>query len=236
WDVQLDPDWLKFAEMIGGAAHWARRRGKKTVLGGMSPTDPNWLRLMCERGVVQYIDAVGVHGFPARLHFNWQGWQPHVQQVRDVLAEHGLDPEIWITETGYSTWRHDEQRQLTAFVDAVRAPVSRVYWYSTYDLDPAAATNGGFHSDERDYFFGLKHADGAPKLLYRIWAEGGVDAVSDAYWLGKSPHVAGRDRPVMITGGSGFVGVNLADRLLSQGRQVLLFDNLSRPGVERNLQ
>lgn len=44
------------------------------------------------------------------------------------------------------------------------------------------------------------------------------------------------DRPVLITGGAGFIGTNLAHRLLTQGRRVLLFDNLSRPGVERNLQ
>ena len=39
----------------------------------------------------------------------------------------------------------------------------------------------------------------------------------------------------LITGGAGFIGTNLADRLLSEGRRVRIFDNLSRPGVERNL-
>jgi CDP-paratose 2-epimerase len=42
-------------------------------------------------------------------------------------------------------------------------------------------------------------------------------------------------RPVLITGGAGFVGTNLADRLLDDGVPVLIFDNLGRPGVERNL-
>jgi CDP-paratose 2-epimerase len=42
--------------------------------------------------------------------------------------------------------------------------------------------------------------------------------------------------PVLITGGAGFIGTNLAHRLLSSGQPVLLFDNLSRPGVERNVQ
>ncbi|MDQ4141438.1 MAG: GDP-mannose 4,6-dehydratase, partial [Bacteroidota bacterium] len=40
----------------------------------------------------------------------------------------------------------------------------------------------------------------------------------------------------MITGGAGFVGTNLAKRLLQEGKRVLILDNLSRTGVERNLQ
>ena len=43
------------------------------------------------------------------------------------------------------------------------------------------------------------------------------------------------DMPVAIVGGSGFIGSNLADSLLSDGQQVLVIDNLSRPGVEQNL-
>ena len=41
-------------------------------------------------------------------------------------------------------------------------------------------------------------------------------------------------RPVLITGGSGFVGTNLAHRLCSAGEPVLVYDNLSRAGVEQN--
>jgi CDP-paratose 2-epimerase len=41
--------------------------------------------------------------------------------------------------------------------------------------------------------------------------------------------------PVLITGGAGFVGSNLADRLLARGESVVVFDNLSRSGVRRNL-
>ena len=39
----------------------------------------------------------------------------------------------------------------------------------------------------------------------------------------------------LITGGAGFIGVNLAELLLSKGREVVILDNLSRPGSEKNL-
>jgi CDP-paratose 2-epimerase len=41
--------------------------------------------------------------------------------------------------------------------------------------------------------------------------------------------------PAVITGGAGFIGTNLAARLLESRRRVRIFDNLSRPGVEANL-
>lgn len=42
-------------------------------------------------------------------------------------------------------------------------------------------------------------------------------------------------RPVLITGGAGFIGCNLADRLATEGHDVLVFDSLARPGAEQNL-
>lgn len=40
---------------------------------------------------------------------------------------------------------------------------------------------------------------------------------------------------VLVTGGAGFVGANVAHRLLASGERVRVLDNLSRPGVERNV-
>jgi CDP-paratose 2-epimerase len=41
--------------------------------------------------------------------------------------------------------------------------------------------------------------------------------------------------PVLVTGGAGFIGCNLADRLAREGHEVIILDALARPGVETNL-
>jgi CDP-paratose 2-epimerase len=43
------------------------------------------------------------------------------------------------------------------------------------------------------------------------------------------------DAAVLVTGGAGFIGSNLVDRLAGEGHRVRILDALSRPGVERNL-
>jgi CDP-paratose 2-epimerase len=237
WDVTLDPQWLIFCEMVGGAAHWARKRGKKTVLSASGPMDAQWVRLLCDHGVMQYIDAVGIHGFPGTFESWWDGWNAKVTRIRNVLLQQRSKAEIWITETGYSTWRHDERAQISAWVNAMRAPVERVYWYAAHDLDASQTSQeDGFSTDEREHHFGLRRHDGSEKLLLRLLARGGAKAVENLASLGNTKSVARKrgKRPVLITGGSGFVGCNLADRLCSSSQPVILYDNLSRPGVEQN--
>jgi CDP-paratose 2-epimerase len=234
WDSRMDPEWNIFSEMIGGAAYWVRSRGKKTVLPGLWPSDPAWYDLMRQRGVLEYIDVVGLHGFASASEFAWDGWRQEVSRVRERLTQLGVNPEIWITQTGYSTWRGVERAQAQAFVDAIDAGVERVYWQGMYDRDPGRGVSDSPHSDEREYHYGLKRADDNPKLLFKLWAEG-LSAVRDGARTSPRCVRNGENRHVLITGGCGFIGCNLAHRLLSSGQRVLLYDDLSRPGTERNL-
>ena len=40
---------------------------------------------------------------------------------------------------------------------------------------------------------------------------------------------------IVITGGAGFIGANLVNRLLCEGHEVTIVDNLLRSGCESNL-
>ena len=235
WDWRMDPQWVRFAEMIGDAAHWMKRRGKVTVLGGMSPTDVNWLKHIASLGVLEWIDVVGVHAFPGGWSTLWDGWDAEVEGVYQALDDVGENCDVWVTEAGFSTWRNDEFAQLRAFVDALSAPAPRMYWYAAEDLDPSRSACDGFHVDPRHYHFGLVHTDGEPKLLARAFAEGGTSQARLLAGVDDGRPRRRRGKYVLITGGAGFIGTNLADRLLEEGRRVVVYDSLARPGVERNL-
>ncbi|OAP36671.1 CDP-paratose 2-epimerase [Sinorhizobium glycinis] len=51
-----------------------------------------------------------------------------------------------------------------------------------------------------------------------------------------APALSGKTAAILVVGGSGFLGCNLADSFLRDGEKVIVLDNLSRPGVERNLE
>lgn len=238
YDFTLDPHWDVFCEMVGAAANWCRKRGKKTVLGGMSPIDPNWLREMFRKGLMEYIDVVGIHGFPDVFDYNWEGWDRSLEKVRAILGAHHSHAEVWITEAGFSTWQKNERRQVKEFINVCKASVSRLYWYALADLPAELPAVDRYHLDEREYHFGMKNQDGSPKLLYTLLGDYGLQQVVDFEWL-TQPTGSFRSRETtpytLITGGAGFVGTNLADRILSSGKPVVVFDNLSRPGVINNL-
>lgn len=178
WDFpNYDPQWAKFAGMVGGAAYWSRHRGKPTVLGGMIPVDPHWLDLIAGYGVLPHIDIVAIHAFPGMWwpdrpnwdwHDHWHGWD---RKLATITPHTGGRP-VWVTETGLATWdlaagreAHLDQ-QCHHLTEAAAAPVPRVYWYSLIDLDPEREAIEGFHVDENEYHMGLVRWDGSKKDAY----------------------------------------------------------------------
>jgi CDP-paratose 2-epimerase len=183
WDFpRFDPGWRKFAEMVGSAAYWARQRNVTTVLGGMIPIDPHWLRLMRDHGVLEYCDVIAIHGFPGMWwndapnwdwYQHWQGWPEKIQTINALAPSR----PIWITETGLATWHREGNApgrfhdQVTRLHEAIAAPVPRLYWYTLIDLDPAREAIEGFHVDENEYHLGLVTHDGEPKPAFHALAE-----------------------------------------------------------------
>jgi CDP-paratose 2-epimerase len=47
--------------------------------------------------------------------------------------------------------------------------------------------------------------------------------------------MGGRTLKALITGGAGFIGSNLAHRLIGKGHEVVVYDNLSRLGTDKNV-
>ncbi|HET7361481.1 MAG TPA: GDP-mannose 4,6-dehydratase, partial [Salinimicrobium sp.] len=236
YDYTLDYSWEKFASMIGMAAFWAKKKGKKTLIGGMSPIDPNWLQVIIEHGAIENIDAIGIHGFPFVFDQQWEDWETNINRIKQVLEHFGLKKEIWISEAGFSTWQHDEVKQFEEFKKVLKTKADRIYWYSLTDLDPKNATVGGFHLDEREYHFGLKKRDGTKKLLYKLLERDGLKNIYNHSYITKKYQQDSDEKYILITGGAGFIGTNLASRLLSEGNKVMIYDNLFRDGVEQNLQ
>ncbi|UUP16764.1 NAD-dependent epimerase/dehydratase family protein [Nitratireductor thuwali] len=237
WDWREDVDFHLFCEMMGDAAYWVRHRGWHAVMGGPSPFDPYWLDLMGQRGLLELFSAVGFHGFPGTWDSekaNWGGWDLHLGEMRRIVDRYNPKAELWITETGYSTWRNDEVEQARRFVAALDVPADRTYWYSWRDVPHDVAVQEGLWFDVRHYHLGAVDHSGSPKLLARFLTDGGVARVRELAALA-TPSVIGNARPVVITGGSGFIGSNLADRLLSDGEDVVILDNLGRAGVDQNL-
>ena len=69
WDFHLDSDWKIFGQMVIAAARRIRAVNPdlRIVLGGISPIDPHFIRLLGSHGVLDAVDVVAVHGFPLGL-------------------------------------------------------------------------------------------------------------------------------------------------------------------------
>ncbi|NOG69032.1 beta-xylosidase [Roseicella sp. DB1501] len=168
WDPELDPGWALFAETAraAGQAIRAANPALPRVLGGISPIDPAFIVNMAERGVLEAVDAVAVHGFP--LDWNlWQiqEWPAKIAEIRSVTEK-----PIWVSEVGVSSFGAEEVQawgvDRTAELLLGQAP--RIHWYSLYDLPQAWGATTRHREAEgssyyRHFYMGLLREDGTPK-------------------------------------------------------------------------
>jgi len=168
WDFQMDPEWRGVAGMIRMGARAIRGIGPELplVLGGLSPIDPDFVRLLERQGVLDDLDVVAVHGFP----FDWNHWKIEEWPAKLAEIQAVTDRPIWVTEVGASTFGSDEIQVLglRRTTELLLGRVERIFWYSLLDLPPAwEATTRHKESDGssyyRHFYLGLIRADGTPK-------------------------------------------------------------------------
>ena len=168
WNFKLDPEWRGFADMIkqASAAIRAVNPAIPIVLGGVSSCDCDFLRLMASYGVMEHVDAVGVHGFP----MDWNHWQLSEWPARVAEAVEVSGKPVWVTEVGVSSFGAEEVQAfgLPRTLELLKDCVERVHWYSLFDLPPSWPAETRHKEAEgsayyRHYYLGLVKDDGTPK-------------------------------------------------------------------------
>ncbi|HKU80132.1 MAG TPA: hypothetical protein VJQ42_09815 [Rhodanobacteraceae bacterium] len=168
WDPEVDPDWSRFAEMaiLAGRAIHNVNPSLTRVLGGISPIDPQFIRGMQARGVLDHVDAIAVHGFP----LDWNHWQ--IEQWPEKLAEIQAVTElpVWVSEVGVSSFGSEDVQAwgLGRTADLLAGLAPRIHWYSLYDLPRAwEATTRHKEAEGSSYYrhfhMGLLRENGTPK-------------------------------------------------------------------------
>jgi beta-xylosidase len=172
WDLELDPEWDRFAEMVrlAGAAIAAVNPKLLRVLGGMSPIDPAFLQRLERRGVLDFVDAVAVHGFPLDWnHWMLNDWPAKLGEIQEVTTL-----PVWVSEVGVSSFGAEEVQEfgLRRTAELLKGRTPRVHWYSLYDLPGAWPATTRHREAEgsayyRHFYMGLLREDGTPKLALR---------------------------------------------------------------------
>lgn len=176
WDPEVDPGWVRFAEMVklASAAVRAEAPGLTRVLGGISPIDPAFISNLAGQGVLDSVDAVAVHGFP----LDWNHWQIDQWPERIAEIEAVTHLPVWVTEVGVSTFGAEEVQEfgLKRTAQLLCGRVPRIHWYSLYDLPKAwPATTRHREAEGSSYYrhfhMGLLREDGSPKLACQHFAD-----------------------------------------------------------------
>ena len=176
WDIENDPEWACFGAMarLAGQAIAAEAPGLTRVLGGMSPIDPGFLRLMELHGALAELDAVAVHGFP----LDWNHWMIDDWPDKIATIKAATELPVWVSEVGISTFGAEEVQEwgLRRTAELLIGQSPRIHWYSLYDL-PAAwpATTRHREAEGSSYYrhfhMGLLDEHGRAKRAARIFPD-----------------------------------------------------------------
>jgi beta-xylosidase len=168
WNFHLDPGWERFAAMVKRASQAIRGVNPTLpiVLGGVSSCDCDFLRNMRRQGVMEAVDAVGVHGFP----LDWNHWSINDWPLRVAEAQQASGLPVWVTEVGASSFGAEEVAAfgLERTIPLLRGCAERIHWYSLFDLPPSWPAETRHKEAEgssyyRHYYMGLLQHDGTPK-------------------------------------------------------------------------
>ena len=178
WNFKLDPGWTRFSDMVKRTSHAIRHINSEVpiVLGGVSSCDCDFLRNMASQGVMEHVDAVGVHGFP----LDWNHWQLEEWPDRIAEAAEVSGKPVWVTEVGVSSFGAEEVQAfgLERTLQLLRGRAERVHWYSLFDLPPSWPAETRHKEAEgsayyRHYYLGLVKNDGSPKLAVEKFPDDG---------------------------------------------------------------
>ncbi len=173
---EIDSDWSIYADLVKTASRAiaAERPGLTRVLGGISPIDPAFIRNMAEKGVLDHVDAVAVHGFPLDWnHWQLSDWPSKLDEIRAVT-----DKPVWATEVGVSSFGAEEVQQfgLKRSAELLSGRAERIHWYSLFDLPRAWPATTRHREAEgssyyRHFYMGLIREDGTPKLAFHEFSQ-----------------------------------------------------------------
>lgn len=176
WDFEIDPEWSAYAEMVRLAALAVKAENSKItrVLGGISPIDPAFITRMHDKGALEHLDVVAVHGFPLDWnHWTINEWPDKLSEIRAVTTK-----PVWVSEVGASSFGAEEVQEfgLKRTAELLLPRLDHVYWYSLFDLPKAWPATTRHRESEgssyyRHFYMGLFREDGESKIALRHFAE-----------------------------------------------------------------
>ena len=176
WDFEIDSDWSAYAKMVkeSAIAVHAENPKLKRVLGGISPIDPAFITRMHDKGALEHVDVVAVHGFPLDWnHWNINEWPEKLNEIQAVTSK-----PIWVSEVGASSFGAEEVQEfgLRRTAELLVPKIDHIYWYSLFDLPRAWPATTRHRESEgssyyRHFYMGLFREDGTAKLALEHFSE-----------------------------------------------------------------